>query len=190
MSDTGESLWETTAVQNLIRYKPSGAYFARFRAGGRLIRQSLNTAVFSVAKQRLPDKMHDYRSRHESRQSFAHGKMTVADATEVYLRKVLASVSLKPRSKDYREMMVAFIRRSWPTLMEADVRKISNRDCEASLIGYQQHYAPTVVNNSIGTCARFSMKPSALARVSIIRLRASRESRPLSCLQRRANRRG
>src|SRR4029077_14383018 len=60
MSDTEESLWERTTVQNLIRYRPSGTYFGRFRVGGKLVRQSLETAVFSVAKQRLPDKIRDY----------------------------------------------------------------------------------------------------------------------------------
>ena len=38
--------------------------------------------------------------------------MTVGDAVEVYLQKVRADVSLKPRSKDYREKTVDFIRRS------------------------------------------------------------------------------
>jgi hypothetical protein len=82
MSDTEESRWERTTVQNLIRYRPSGTYFGRFRVGGKLIRQSLDTAVFSVAKQRLPDKIREYRSRHESVKAFAHGKMTVRDAVE------------------------------------------------------------------------------------------------------------
>ncbi|MGI8890240.1 MAG: hypothetical protein ACR2G0_05585, partial [Chthoniobacterales bacterium] len=77
--------------------------------------------------------------------------MSVGDAVEVYLRKVQANVSLKPRSKDYREMMIDFIRRSWPSLLETDVRKVSERDCENWLNRYQQHYAPTVVNNSVGT---------------------------------------
>lgn len=77
--------------------------------------------------------------------------MTVGDASEVYLRKVRASVSLKPRSKDYREMIMHFIRRSWQVLMETDVPKISERDCENWLMRYQQQYAPSVVDNSIGT---------------------------------------
>ncbi len=140
-----EPLWESTTVQNLFRYGPSGTYFARFKVGGKPIRQSLETTVFSVAKQRLPDRIRDYRSRHESVKAFADGKMTVADAAEVYLRKVRVSVSLKPRSKEYREMMIDFIRRSWPSLLEMDVRKVSERDCENWLTRYQRRYAPTVV---------------------------------------------
>ena len=99
MQRTEESSWESTSVQNLIRYRPSGTYFARFKVGGKLVRQSLETAVFSVAKQRLPDKIREYRSRHESVKAFAGGKMSVGDAARVYLGKVRANASLKPRSK-------------------------------------------------------------------------------------------
>ncbi len=178
MPPDDESLWEHTTIQNLLRYRPSGTYFARFKVGGKLVRRSLETAVFSVAKQRLPDKLREYRSRHESVRAFAHGKMTVADAADVYLRKVGANVSLKPRSKDYRKMMLDFIRRSWPALAETDVRKVSDRDCETWLSRYQQQYAPTVVNNSIGTLravfdeaistgARFNNPAAGLSRVKV-----------------------
>ena len=85
MPTTEEPLWESTTVQNLIRYRPSGTYFARFKVGGKLVCQSLETAVFSVAKQRLPDKIRDYRSRHESVKAFAGGKMTIGDAVQVYI---------------------------------------------------------------------------------------------------------
>src|SRR4029077_7691810 len=77
--------------------------------------------------------------------------MTVGNAADVYLQKVRASISLKPRSKDYRELMIDFIRRSWPSLSETDVRKVSPRDCELWLSRYQQRYSPSVINNSIGT---------------------------------------
>jgi hypothetical protein len=86
--------------------------------------------VFSVAKQRLPDKIREYRSRHESSNAVAGGKMIVGDAVQVYLQKVQANMSLKPRSKDYREKTVDFIHPSWPSLFETDVRKVSERDCE------------------------------------------------------------
>jgi len=42
-------------VANLVRYKPSGIYFARAKVGGKLIRQSLKTRVLSNAKLKLRD---------------------------------------------------------------------------------------------------------------------------------------
>ena len=140
MSASDEKVWQPTAVQNLVRYTPSGTYFARFRVGGKLVWKSLKTATFSVAKQRLPDTLRDHRSKIESLTAFAEGKMTVGNAADVYLQKVRASISLKPRSKDYRELMIDFIRRSWPSLFETDVRKVSPRDCELWLSRYQQRY--------------------------------------------------
>jgi integrase len=178
MLNAKQPVWESTSIQNLFRYCPSGTYFARFKVGGRPIRQSLETTVFSVAKQRLPDKIREYRSRHESSKAVAGGKMIVGDAVEVYLQNVRANASLKPRSKDYREKTVDFIHRSWPSLFETDVRKVSERDCENWLMRFQQQYAPSVVNNSIGTLravfdeaistgARFNNPAAGLTRVKI-----------------------
>jgi hypothetical protein len=48
-------VWQKTPFTNLIRYKPSQVYFARFRVKGKLIRRSLKTTVLSVAKLRLAD---------------------------------------------------------------------------------------------------------------------------------------
>lgn len=188
VSESDDKHWETTAVQNLVRYQPSGTYYARFRVGGKLVWKSLRTSAFSVAKQRLSDTVRDYRTHFESAAAFADGKMTFANAADVYLRKVRASISLKPRSKDYRSMMIDFIRRSWPALFDTDVRKISERDCENWLVRYQQQYAPTVINNSIGTLravfdeaiasgARFSNPAASLRRAKIQQKRLQLPSR-------------
>lgn len=101
--------------------------------------------------------------------------MTVGDATQVYLEKVRANVSLKPRSKDYREMMIDFIRRSWPALFETDVRKVSERDCQDWLTRFQRQYAPSVVNNGIGHSVLSLKRRWAMGRVSAIPLRIFRE---------------
>ena len=145
---------------------------------GKLVWKSLKTATFSVAKQRLPDTLRDHRSKIESLTAFAEGKMTVGNAADVYLQKIRASILLKPRSKEYRELMMDFIRRSWPSLFETEVRKVSPRDCELWLSRYQQRYSPSVINNSIGTLraifdqaigsgARFNNPAAGLSRVKI-----------------------
>ncbi|MGA9778865.1 MAG: hypothetical protein WBS33_11405, partial [Verrucomicrobiia bacterium] len=50
-----DSVWQKTSYANLIRYVPSGTYFARLRVKGKLIRRSLKTKTLSVAKLRLAD---------------------------------------------------------------------------------------------------------------------------------------
>jgi iron-sulfur cluster repair protein YtfE (RIC family) len=47
--------WQKTPYSNLIRYIPSGSYYARLRVKGKLIRRSLKTSLISVAKLRLSD---------------------------------------------------------------------------------------------------------------------------------------
>ena len=55
-ADSGaESDWRKTPYTNLIRYKPSGVYFARFRVKGKLFRRSLKTEHITVARLRLAD---------------------------------------------------------------------------------------------------------------------------------------
>ena len=95
MSDSDEKVWQTTAVQNLVRYVPSGTYFARFRVGGKLVWKSLKTATFSVAKQRLRDTLRDHRSKIESFTAFTEGKMTVGNAADVYLREHITQDEIK-----------------------------------------------------------------------------------------------
>lgn len=180
--------WEYTAVQYLLRYRPSGKYYARFRLAGRTIWKSLKTTSFSVAKQRLPDVVREHRTKEEAVKAFANGKMTVGEAIVVYTQKIDADVSLKPRSKDYRKLMIDFITRSWPSLVEMDIRKITERDCSDWLMKYQNRYSPSVVNNSIGTLrgifksaidmgARFNDPAANLRKVKIIPKRLQLPSR-------------
>jgi len=173
-------------VQNLVRYRSAGTYFARFRVNGKRVWKSLETTVFSVAKQRLPETVREHRAKLESATAVAMGKMMVGDAARVYLEKIRTNASLKPRSKDYREGLIDFINRSWPALFETDVRKVSQRDCQEWLLRFQKLYAPSVVNNGIGTLravfaeavdsgARFGNPAANLSRV---RIRAKRLELP------------
>jgi len=50
-----DSIWQKTPYANLLRYNPSGKYFARIRVHGKLIRRTLKTSSLSVAKLRLSD---------------------------------------------------------------------------------------------------------------------------------------
>jgi hypothetical protein len=75
----------------------------------------------------LPDTISEHRVKGESANAFANGKMAFNDAATVLLDKIKANVSLKPRSKYYRELIIGFIRRSWPAVFETDVRKVSER---------------------------------------------------------------
>lgn len=146
-----KTTWSKTAVPNLIRYAPSGVYYARARVGGKLFYKSLETSTLSVAKLRLNDELKKRQAIVQSTEKVMSGRMTFADAVTVYRGKLQADLNLKVRSKAYRNMTIDFIVKSWPSLLQQDIRKTSRKDLEKWLSGYQQKYAPSVVNNSIGT---------------------------------------
>lgn len=150
MSKTGsQSNWESTQEQNLVRYKSSGTYYARFKVGGKLVRKSLRTDVFSVAKLKLPDLIKERRASHEVAISARRGKMTFGEALGLHLETIKANGSLKPNSRIYWEKIVEFIERTWPEASEKDVRKLSEADLRVWLLNFSGKYSPSVVNNSI-----------------------------------------
>jgi hypothetical protein len=107
---------------NLIRYKSSGVYFARFRVHGKLIWKSLKTDQVTVAKLRLADLEKAERQSAESQTGAANGKMTFSAALDIYKARLDGDVSLKPKSKVYYRERLNALNKSWPALGKMDVR--------------------------------------------------------------------
>jgi integrase len=170
------SVWQKTKTQHLIRYLPKGTFYAYFKVGGKPFRKSLDTDVYSVAKLRLADHIAEQRELAEASTNQAAGRLTFADVVEQYRARIESEPRLKPASRAYRLMTVDFILKTWPTILTKKVGKITYRDCVDWLQRYQTKYAPSVVNNSIGTLraifdeaiergARFSNPADRLKRV-------------------------
>ena len=70
--------WQKTPFANLIRYVPSGTYYARLRVKRKLVRKTLKTDVLSVAKLRLGDFEKLEHQRAEPGDAAARGKITLA----------------------------------------------------------------------------------------------------------------
>jgi hypothetical protein len=96
---TSTSVWQKAPGANLIRYVPSGTFFARLRVDGKLIRRSLETKVLSVAKLRVADFVKAERQRAAHVDAFEGGKMTFGDALETFRQRFQNDASLKPRTK-------------------------------------------------------------------------------------------
>jgi integrase len=146
-----DSEWQKTPYANLVRYKSSGIYFARFRVRGKLIRRTLKTSQISVAKLRLGDLEKQERQRAEHQTAVADGTMTFADALAIYKQRLAGDGSLKPRSKVYREERIAALVKSWSSLAKTDTRKITKSDCLAWAAEFGQKAAPSNFNNTVGT---------------------------------------
>ena len=146
-----ESLWVKTSVANLVRYKPSGIYFARVRVAGKLNRQSLKTDVISVAKIRLADVVQEKRKAAEAEKVATNGKMTFGDGLALYRGNLVSNCRLKPSAKLYREKSIQALCKSWPGLETTDMRKIAEKDCLGWAARFGEKYSPSVYNNTVGT---------------------------------------
>ncbi len=124
-----ESVWQKTPYVNLLRYKPSQVYFARFRVKGKLIRRSLKTNHITVAKLRLADLEKCEQQKAHSANAVANGKMTFGDALAVFKTRVESSPALKPRTREYITYRISALLKSWPGLAEKDVSRITNTEC-------------------------------------------------------------
>jgi integrase len=145
-------VWQKSPVPNLIRYVPSGVYFARVRVGGKLIRRSLGCTKFSVAQLRLADFIKDKRTQLESRQTAEAGQLTFTQAEDIYRERLELSTRLKPASKEYRHKTLDYLHSTWPGLAELDLAKISAQECTAWATRFKKaQYSPTVFNNTLGT---------------------------------------
>jgi integrase len=142
--------WQKTPYANLIRYVPSGTYYARLRVKGKLIRKSLNTDLISVAKLRLSDFEKVERQRSESGDSAASGKMTFKDAITIHKNRVAGDASLKIRTKEYHDQRIAALCKSWPGLERKELRNITKTDCLNWAGKFGADASPTAFNHTIG----------------------------------------
>lgn len=144
-----DSKYQKTQYANLIRYVPSGTYFARLRVAGKLIRQSLKTDRITVAKLKLSDLENRERRAAENRSEIAKGKMSVGDALGMYQKRVKNDIGLKPRTKSYYEERIKALIKSWPALEKMDIRKVSKTDCREWSAKVATTMSPTVYNHTI-----------------------------------------
>jgi integrase len=143
--------WQKTQFANLVRYVPSGTYYARLRVAGKLIRKSLKTDVLPVAKLRLGDLDKQERQRAESTDAAARGKMTVGDAVEIHKQRVAGDASLKPRTKEYDGQRLVALLKSWPGLKEKLIRDVTKTDCLNWAMKYGSSASPSAFNHTQAT---------------------------------------
>ena len=190
-SQSAKNGWQRTRG-GLTRYGTKGNYYAYFKVGGKLYRRSLRTDVYSVAKLRLGDVIKEQRALCEETSQTAAGKLTFGDALREYRRRIESDPRLKPASRRYRIMTMDFIVKSWPGILEQSIRKITSRECADWFHRFQKHYAPSVVNNSLGTLraifaeaiergARFNNPAAHLKRVKIRQRQLTLPSRDQFC---------
>jgi integrase len=140
--------WQRTRHQNLIRHK-SGRYYARAFAGGKEIWRSLKTQHLSVAQARLAEFLKEHRERVSNGNGDVSAKMTFGEAAAIHLRNLDDNLSIKPRTRDYWRECLAALKKSWSSLNDKSVRKITQTDCKKWAGEYRKAVSPTRYNNTV-----------------------------------------
>jgi integrase len=149
-----EPRFAKTTVTNLLRNRASGIYYARVVHLGRQHWKSLKTDVFTVAKQKLRVAEASIRKRKVTKGLV----MTFGQLAEVYAKQVALDSRLADSSKEFRLRPQTTLQRTWPSLLETDVRRISAEDClqwqnrfESKDPKYTPHGAKTSVRGNSAT---------------------------------------
>lgn len=84
-------------MPNLLQYVNSGNYYCRIKVGRKLIRESLQSSVWTTAKLRLVDFL---KKHQEARVRVPPPKFS--EVLELFERDLRVDTNMKPRSKQYR----------------------------------------------------------------------------------------
>jgi integrase len=135
--------WKSFHVHaGLMQYLPSGVFFARAKVNRTVRRASLETDVFSTAKDRLRAKLKELRAPKAEAATFAAGRVLFEAETR-------NKHELSELSRVYRLRCVDRILRSWPGLDNKRVDTITKADCEAWAKRYADKYSAQFFNNSL-----------------------------------------
>ena len=94
-------------VPHLLQYVNSGTYFARLKIKGKLIRESLETTVWTTAQLKLVDFLKD---KHTSGAKAEKPKISFGDAVDMFTKRVQQDSSMKESSKGYRMLCIRKIK--------------------------------------------------------------------------------
>jgi transposase len=121
-------------VPHLLQYVSNGNYYGRIKLNGKLIRESLETSVWTTAKLKLADFLKD---RLEAR-----NKVTpplFSEAVDLFKQSLEVDTRIKPQSKKYRLWCLQRIKKSWLGLWELRLDEITpaavqDRDAAKTLV--------------------------------------------------------
>jgi integrase len=133
-------------VPHLLQYVSNGNYYGRIKVGGKVIRESLKTDVWTTAKLRLTDFLKEHQEVRTHLLS-----PTFKEAVELYKHALEHDTATKPRSKKYRLWCLRKIELSWPDLWLLRIDEISEQSCKEWAAGLSATIACHYYNNTIAT---------------------------------------
>ncbi len=173
---SSDGRWKTfLKIPCLLQYTPTGVYYARVRVGGKLVRRSLKTAVYTDALLRLGDFLKELRSVPPSTDL---APVTFAEARSRFQEQLHNRHDLKPRAQEYREGCIKVLLKTWPALDELKLKRISETACQEWAkrfleAGYNEHYFNQTLSTlrQILACGGLTPNPAASVKRRGVRLK-------------------
>ena len=134
-------------VPNLLQYTSSGTYFARAKTHGKIIRQSLETDIWTNAKLKLVD----FLKKQQEHQAEGTPFPVFSEAAEQFKQDVANDASLKERSKHYRTICIRKIELTWPELWQKRLNEITTEECKKWAANLRAEIAGQYFNNTVDT---------------------------------------
>lgn len=133
-------------VPNLLKYVGSGAYYGRIKVRGKVIRESLQTSVWTTAKLRLAV----FLKRQQAARSVVP-TLTFSESVEQFKRELEGDATIKPRSREYRLLCLGKIEETRPKLWSLHLEEITEQACRDWAAGLRDKLSTRYFNNTIGT---------------------------------------
>ena len=133
-------------VPNLLQYVSNGKYYGRTKISGKLIRECLQTDVWSTAKLRLVDFL---KKHNENRHRV--DVPTFKEAVGLFKAELASDSTMKPSSKEYRLGCILKLERTWPELGVLRLNEISVQNCKDWAAKLHKKIASQYYNNMVGT---------------------------------------
>jgi len=133
-------------VPNLLQYVSNGNYYGRIKIDGKIIRESLQTRVWTTAKMRLVDfekKIREVRPQIDV--------PTFGEVVELYKQDLANKPTIKIATREYRLRCLNKINKTWPDLSTLSFNEISSEACKDWGARLNKQIASHYYNNVIGT---------------------------------------
>src|SRR5439155_26871158 len=109
-----------------LSYRGTGTFYGRVTVDGKIYRESLETTVYSVAKQKLPDYLKE--KLRKKRQIGAPA--TFVEARKLFEQDLENDHALSDSMKRYRRYCIKKLLASWPELDKRKLNQIIEPDCK------------------------------------------------------------
>lgn len=152
---SADGKWKTFhSNAGLMQYVPSGVFFARAKVGKNVKRASLDTDVFTTAKDRLRLKINELREPPAECGTFAEARL-------LYLADIENDHALATETKRYWSYRVGALLKSWPGLDNMKLEKIKEPQCRAWGKRFAEQFEAVNFNNTL-TALRNILKRGGL----------------------------